>query len=153
MCLFKDEQIGHHSLSSLTHSKAWSVPARDASGVGQGHLWDCKGQVGQCILTHPRSTWVCPMAPGPRLTSVGESGCMTGGPGCELVGAEVVSGQNSWKGVVCIDNVEAQTPPCTDPWMSWIHLAPQTYWREKSHVRQSHGRSSAYSKNISQKMA
>lgn len=35
------------------------------------------------------------MAPGLRLTSADESDCRTEGPGFELVGAKVVSGQNS----------------------------------------------------------
>ena len=35
------------------------------------------------------------MAPSPRLTPADESDYMTGDPGCELVGAEVESGQNS----------------------------------------------------------
>ncbi|KAL0606337.1 hypothetical protein AAY473_022936 [Plecturocebus cupreus] len=55
------------------------------------------------------------MAPGPQLITAGESDCMTGDPGCELVGAEV------------------------------------TCWREKSCVKRSHGKSSNYSQEMSQK--
>lgn len=51
--------------------------------------------MGQGLLTHLQSTWVYPVAPGPPLTPAGESDCMTGDPGCELVASEVVSGQNS----------------------------------------------------------
>lgn len=64
-------------------------------GVGSGHFETARGQEGRSSLTHLRSTWACPVAPGPRLITAGESDCMTGDPGCELVGAEAVSGQNS----------------------------------------------------------
>lgn len=64
-------------------------------GGGEGPTLKLQGYIQQGSLTRPQSTWVCPVAPGPRLTPADESDCMTGDPGFELVGAEVASGQNS----------------------------------------------------------
>lgn len=85
--------LSRHSLSP-THSEAWGTAARDEEGCGTENILKLQG-LDRAGLTHLRSTWACPMAPGPQLIRAGESDCMTGGPGCELVGAEVASGQNS----------------------------------------------------------
>lgn len=82
-----------YSLSPWFIPKPRVLAARDEGGCGVGIILKLQGLNG--ALTHLQSTWACPVAPGPRLIPAGESDCMTGDPGCELVGAGVASGRNS----------------------------------------------------------